>query len=151
MVGFQQSDRQHDQNLNIDTFFRRPVISAQGIIEGEKNPVSAILLNYDDDDYSQVYDQIKEAFRSLTKDDILKPYMSDNDFRSSNVGDNIGYNIYAVDIGYQKNLESSQPIKVEFKFNGVISLGVYGYALVLTNKLMSISSDCQRIFHLFKV
>ena len=73
IVGFQQSDRQHDQNLNNDTFYRPPVISAQCIIGTEKYPVSAILLNYNDDDYSEGYAQIKKAFRALSKDDILKP------------------------------------------------------------------------------
>ena len=49
---------------------------------------------------------------------------------------------------YQKIFESAQPIKVEFKFNGVTPAGIYGYALVLTNKLISISSDGQRKFDL---
>ena len=44
---------------------------------------------------------------------------------------------------YQKKFESSQPIKVEFKFDGVILAGIYVYALVLTNILISISSDGQ--------
>ena len=61
-VAFQQHDRQHDQNLNNDTFYRMPVTSAQCIIGIENNPDSAILLNYDDDNYSQGYGQIKEAF-----------------------------------------------------------------------------------------
>ena len=90
IVGFQQSDRQHDQNLNNDTFYRPPVTSAQCIIGTEKYPDSAILLNYNDDDYSQGYGQIKEVFKALTKDDILQPYISEDDFRSSNDGDNIG-------------------------------------------------------------
>ena len=72
-VGFQQNDRQNDQNLKNDTFIRLPVISAQAVIGTERYPDSAIIINYDDDDYSQGYGQIKEAFRSLTKDDILKP------------------------------------------------------------------------------
>ena len=80
------------------------------------------------------------------KDKILQPYISDNDFRSSNDGNNIGYNIYAFDIRYQKNFESAQPIKVEFNFNGVIPAGIFGYALVLTNRLISISSDGLRMF-----
>ena len=83
-------------------------------------------------------------FRALTKDDILQPYISDHDFRSSNDGDNIGYNIYTFDIRYQKNFESAQPIKVEFRFDGVVQAGIYGYALVLTHKRISISSDGQR-------
>ena len=34
-VAIQQSDRQHDQNLNKDTFVRLPITSAQGIIGTE--------------------------------------------------------------------------------------------------------------------
>ena len=147
-VGFQQNDRQHDQNLNNDTFVRLPVISAQVVIGTERHPDSAILLNYEVDDYGQGYDQIKEAFKALTKDNNLQPYISDHDFKSSNVGNDIGYNIYAFDIRYQKNFENSQPIKIEFKFSENIPAGIYGYSLVLTNKLISISSDGQRMFDL---
>ena len=147
-VAFQQNDRQNDQILNNDTFYRPLVTSAQCIIGSEKYPDSGILLNYNDDDYSQGYGQIKEAFKALTKDNLLQPYISDDDFRSSNNDDNIGYNIYVFDIRYQKNFESSQPNKVEFKFDGVVPAGIYGYALVLTNKLFSISNDGQRMFDL---
>ena len=73
IVGFQQKDRQDSQNLNSDTSYRPPVTSAQCIISTEKHPDSAILLNYDDDDvYSQGYGQIKDAFKALTKNDILQ-------------------------------------------------------------------------------
>ena len=147
-VAFQQNDRQHDQNLNNDTFVRLPVISAQVVIGTERYLDSAILLSYDDDEYSQGYGQIKEAFKALTKDDILQPYITEDDFRSSNNGNDIGYNIYAFDIRYQKNFENAQPVKVEFKFSENVAAGIYGYALVLTKKLISISSDGQRMFDL---
>ena len=147
-IAFQQNDRQHDQNLNNDTFVRLPVISAQVVIGTERYPDSAILLNYDDDDYAQGYGLIKEAFKALTKDDILQPYISENDFRSSNNNNDVGYNIYAFDIRYQKNFENAQPIKVEFIFSENIDAGIYGYALVLTNRLISITSDGQRMFDL---
>ena len=147
-VAFQQNDRQHDQNLNNDTFVRLPVISAQVVIGTERYPDSAILLKYDDDDYSQGYGLIKEAFKALTKDDILLPYITEDDFRSSNNGNDIGYNIYAFDIRYQKSFENAQPVKVEFKFSENINAGIYGYALVLTNRLVSITSDGQRMFDL---
>ena len=149
IIGFQQRDRQDSQNLNNDTFCRLPVVSAQCIIGTEKYPDAGILLNYDDDDYSQGYHQIKEAFKALTKDDILQPYISEADFRRSNVAANdIGYNLYVFDIRYQNNFTNSQPIKVEFKFEGVVPNDVNGYALVLTNKLVSLSSDGQRHFDL---
>ena len=147
-VAFQQNDRQHDQNLNNDTFIRLPVISAQIVIGTERYPDSAILLNYYDDDYSQGYELIKEAFRALTKDHILLPSISEDDFRSSNEANNIGYNIYPFDIRYQKNFENAQPVKIEFKFSENIAAGIYGYALVLTNRLVSITSDGQRMFDL---
>ena len=150
IIGFQQRDRQNSQNLNNDTFCRLPVVSAQCIIGTEKYPDAGILLNYDDDDYSQGYHQIKEAFRALTKDDILQPYISEADFRRSNVAANdIGYNLYVFDVRYQKNFTNSQPIKVEFKFEGIVPNDINGYALVLTNKLVSVSSDGQRDFDLF--
>ena len=148
IIGFQQRNRQDSQNPNNDTFCRLPVVSAQCIIGTEKYPDAGILLNYDDD-YSQGYHQIKEAFRALTKDDILQPYISEADFRTSNVAVNdIGYNLYVFDIRYQKNFTNSQPIKVDFKFEGVVPNDINGYALVLTNKLISISSDGQRHFDL---
>ena len=97
-VAFQQNDRQNDQNLNNDTFYRPLVTSAQCIIGTEKYPDNGILLNYTDDDYSQGYGQIREAFKALTKDNLFRQYISEHDFRSSNDGNKSGYNIYAFDI-----------------------------------------------------
>ena len=123
-----------------------PVTSCQCIIGTSKNPDSGILLNYNDDDCSQGSGQLKEAFRALTKDNILQPYISEPDFRSSNDGDNIGFIFDAFDIRYQKNFESGQSVKVKFKLDGVVPAGIYGYSLVLTNRLVSITSDGQRMF-----
>ena len=147
-VAFQQHDRQHGQNLNNDTFYRMPVTFAQCVIGTEKYPDSAIFLTYDDNNYSQGYGQIKEAFKALTKDDILQPYISKDDFRSDNNGNNIGYNIHVFDIRYQKKYQSGQSVKIEFKLDKIIPAGVYGYALVLTNRLVNINSDGQRMFDL---
>ena len=122
IIGFQQRDRQDSQNLNKDTFCRLPVTSAQCIIVKEKYPDAGISLNYDDDDYSQGYGQIKEVFRALTKDDILQPYISDHDFRSSNIrADDIGFNLHIFDIRYQQNFTASPPINVEIIFDGSCS------------------------------
>ena len=42
------------------------------MIGTEKYPDAVILLNYNDDEYSQGYSKTKEVFRSLTKDDNSK-------------------------------------------------------------------------------
>ena len=69
--------------------------------------------------------------------------------RSSNVRvDDVVYNLYVFGIRCQKNFTASQPIKVEFKFDGVVHNDVNGHALVLTNRLISISSDGQLHFDL---
>ena len=111
-----------------------------------KNPDAAILSNFDDDDYIHTYSGIEEAFKALTKDDILKCYLSEHDFRFCNDVDNIGYNLYVFDIRCQKNFKLSQPTKIENKFPEIIDAGIYGYALVLTNELVSINSDGQQLF-----
>ena len=115
-IGFQQRDTEDSQNLNIDTFCRLPVVSAQCVIGSERYLDAGILLNYDDDDdYSQGSSQIEEIFRVLTKDNVLQPYISDDAFRSSIVkADDAGYNFYVFDIRYQNNYTASQPIKVDF-------------------------------------
>ena len=131
IIGFQQRDRQHSQNFNKNTSCRLPVVSAQCVIGTEKYLDAGILLNYDDDEYSQWYAQIKEAFRAFIKVDILRPCISDHDFRSSNVrADDVGYNLYVLDIRYQQNVTASQPVKVELNFDGVVLDDINGYALV---------------------
>ena len=84
-------DKTH--SLNNITFYRPPVTSAQCVISTQKYPDSGILLKYNEDNNSQGYSQIKEAFRALTKDDILKPYKSEHDFRSSKDDNDIGYKL----------------------------------------------------------
>ena len=115
-VVFQQSNRKHDQNINNDTSYEMPVTSCQCIIGTEKYPDSAVLLNYNDDDYSQGYAQLKGAFRALLRDNILQPYISEDD----NDDNDIGYIIHSFDTRYQKNLEIGQSVKVEFKLDVVV-------------------------------
>ena len=118
IIGFQQRGRRESQNLNKDVFCRLAVISAQCIIGTEKFPDGGILLNYDDDDYTEGYHQIKEAFTALTKDNTFQSYVSDDDFRSSDIRADDD-NLYVFVIRYQKSFTACQPIKVEYKLDGV--------------------------------
>ena len=127
-VGFQEVDRQNSQNLNNDTFCRPPVTSAHVVIGKERYPDNSVLINYDNDVYPQAYGQIKEAFKALKQDEFLQPYISEHDIRSSNDGDNIAYGLHVCDLRYQKNIESAEPSKVEFKFQQTSPLG---YMVVL--------------------
>ena len=66
-IGFQQRYRQDSQSLNNDTFYKSSVTSAQCVASTNKYPASGMLLCFDDDEYSQVFKQIEEAFKALTK------------------------------------------------------------------------------------
>ena len=134
--------------INKDAFYRPSGTSGQCIVGTEIYPDSGILLNYDNDVSSQGYHQNKEASGALTKDINPKPFISDQDFEHSNEGNDLSYKLYVFDVRCQKDLESAQPIKVEFKFSENIPAGIFGYPLVLTNKLVIISSDGQRHFDL---
>ena len=126
IIRFQQRNRQNSQNLNNDTFCRLPVVSAQVIIGTEKYPDAGILIIYDDDEYNQGYSQTKEAFRTLTKDDILQPYISDDDFRSSNVrADDVGYNFYVFDISKNSQLLNRSKLNLNLmELFPMISMGM---------------------------
>ena len=82
------------------------------------------MLNYDNDDYSQGYGQIKETFGALTTDDTLQPFIFDMNIRSSNIGDDIGCSLYVFVIRCQQNPESAQPIKVELNFSENVPPGI---------------------------
>ena len=74
---------------------------------------------------------------------LLNPFIDLDKFRTN-------YNFfYVFDLSKQKDNIASQPIKLEFIFNAAIDVADYiAYALVLTPKLISISSDGQRHFDL---
>ena len=44
--------------------------------------------------------------------------------------DDIGYNLYVFEIRCQEFFTASEPFKVEFEFNGVVSNDINGYACV---------------------
>ena len=72
----------------------------------------------------------------------MKPFIGPNSFRRF-------YNLYVFDITNQKDHIAAQPITIDFKFYNARGIDVRDYtafALVLTNKLISISSDGKRMF-----
>ena len=90
--------------------------------------------------------------RHLVKDQILHPYNTQKDFVTSNIypHGNPGYNLYVFDIRHHQYYSSAPPVKVTFDFRPAVPAGtnLIGYALLLTNKKISISSDVQRQFDL---
>ena len=99
---FQQRDWHNSAIESNDSLFR-PLVAKTQRLKGKKNHLGAgILLNYNDDDFSQVYLQTKEAFKALTREDILQSYLSHHDFRSNFDGNDVDFYFYVFDKRYQK-------------------------------------------------
>ena len=107
-------------------------------IGSEKHPDDGI----ECDKYDQAYSEIENFYQLKSETNVLNPFIDLHKFRRS-------YNFYVFDLSKQKDLTASQPIRLEFKFSAAFGVALYiAYALVLTPKLISISSDGQRHFDL---
>ena len=133
IVGFQARNKIDSQVHDNAVFDRLPISNAVCKIGSEKYPDDGIECDYNRDKYDQAYSEIEN---------LLNPFIDLNKFRTN-------YNFYVFDLSKQRDIIMSQPIRLEFKFNAAIDVADYvAYALVLTPKLISISSDGQRHFDL---
>ena len=150
ILGLMQRDQFNQQHQNNDTFYGPSVVNPQAIISSEKYPDAGISCIYVFDKFSQPYGEFVSCFRKLAKEGFLQPYITQKDLITSNedANNNIGYNLYVFDIRHHKRFSSAQPIKVMFDFRQPVptATNLIGYALLLTNKKLSISSDGQRNF-----
>ena len=87
---------------------------------------------------------LHEGFFILhSQTNLLSPLRGLQNFRTD-------YTFSVFDLSKQKPAIASQPIRVEFKFSAVFPVVDYvAYALVLTPKIISISSDGQRYFDFY--
>ena len=142
IVGFQARNKIDSQTHDNAIFDRLPISNAVCKIGSEKYPDDGIECDYDRDKHDQAYSEIENFYLLKSETNLLNPFIDLHKFRTN-------YNFYVFDLSKQKDNIASQPIRLEFKFNAAIDVADYiAYALVLTPKLISISSDGQRHFDL---
>ena len=142
VVGFQARNNIDSQTHDNAIFDRLPVSNAVCKIGSEKYPDDGIECDYDRDKYDQAYSEIEDFYNLKSETNLLNPFIDLHKFRTN-------YNFYVFDLSKQKDKIASQPIRLELKFSAAIDVADYiAYALVLTPKLISISSDTQRHFDL---
>ena len=142
IVAFQARNKIDSQTHDNAIFDRLPVSNAVCKIGSEKYPDEGIECDYDRDKYDQAYSEIENFYLLKSETNLLNPFIDLHKFRTN-------YNFYVFDLSKQKDPIRSQPIRLEFKFNAAIDVADYiAYALVLTPKLISFSSDGQRHFDL---
>ena len=141
-VGFQARNKIDSQTHDIAIFDRLPVSNAVCKIGSEKYPDDGIECDYDRDKYDQAYSEIENFYLLKSETNLLSPFIDIHKFRTN-------YKFFVFDLSKQKDNIASPPIRLEFKFNAAIDVADFiAYALVLTPKLISISSDGQRHFDL---
>ena len=147
-----QRNQFNQEHQNKDIICRPSVVNEQCIVGNENFPDTGINCNYAIDKYSRAYGETVSCFRHLAKDNILHRHVTQKDFISSNNNPegNPGYNLYVFDIRHHQDFSSAQPIKVRFNFGPAVpaATNLIGYALLLTSKLVLLSSDGQRQFDL---
>ena len=142
IVGFQARNKIDSQVHDNAVFDRLPISNAVCKIGSEKYPDDGIECDYDRDKYDQAYSEIENFYHLNSETNLLNPFIDLNKFRTN-------YPLFVFDLSKQKDQIASQPIRLEFKFNAAFGVADYiAYALVLTPKLISISSDGQRHFDL---
>ena len=142
IVGFQARNKIDSQTHDNAIFDRLPVSNAVCKIGSEKYPDDGIECDYDREKYDQAYSEIENFYLLKSETNLLNPFIDLHKFRTN-------YNFYVFDLSKQKDNIASQPIRLELKFSAAIFVAEYiAYALVLTPKLISISSDGQRHFDL---
>ena len=142
IVGFQARNKIDSQTHDIATFDRLLVSNAVCKIGSEKYPDDGKECDYDRDKYDQAYNEIENFYHLKSETNLLNPFIDLHKFRRSS-------NFYVFGLSKQKDQIASQPIRLEFKFNAAFGVADYiAYALVLTPKLISISSDGRRHFDL---
>ena len=143
IIGF-MADEKFDSQLhdNNNIFDWLPISQAVCRIGSERYPGNYINLNYPRNNFHEAYYQIENFFPKHSEDRIMKPFIGPNSFRRF-------YNLYVFEINNQKDHIAAQPKTIDFKFYNARGFDVGDYtafALVLTNRLISISSDGKRMF-----
>ena len=142
MLDFKLGTKIDSQTHDNATFDRIPISNAVCIIGSEKYPDHGIECDYNRDKYDQAYSEIENFYQVESETNLPNPFIDLHKFRRS-------YNFYVFDLSKQKDIIAFQPIRLEFKFIAAFAVADYvAYALVLTQKLISISSDGQKHFDL---
>ena len=142
IVGFQSQARTGpNQRQNNAIFDRVDVIEASCNIGSVRYPEHEYQVDFDRNMYNEPYNEIRRFYKDYIKGEG-SPNISFKEFKEL-------YNLWVFDLRNQKDNPSSQPISVDFKFRAgydAVGADYQATALILSQKIISVSSDGQRQF-----
>ena len=117
------------------------LIEASCIVATVRYPDHEYQIGFQRNKYNEPYNEIRRFYKDYIKGERA-PYISFKDFK-------VLYNLYVFDLRAQKDNLSAQPVRPAFKFCAgfnVIANNCQAVALVLTQKVISVSSGGVRMF-----
>ena len=133
IVGF-ENNNVNEQTHDASTFHIMNVTECYCKIGSEFYPEDRMNINYGTNNYNEAFKEIvsfNKDYNGLPYN--IKPYINHRTFKSS-------YRIYVFDTRYQSDHIGPQPIQLNPKFSAAVA-DVICHALVLTRKVISVSSD----------
>ena len=142
IVGFQSAARAGpNQEQNNAIFDRLDVIEASCNVGTVRYLEHEYQIYFERNKYNEPYNEIRRFYKDYIKGEG-SPYITFKDFKSL-------YNLWVFDLRARKDNPSAQPIQGNFKFRAGYDAVANNYqatALVLTQKIISVSSDGARQF-----
>ena len=105
-----------------------------------------IQIDFQRNKYNEPYNEVRIFYKDYIKGEGA-PYISFRDFKEL-------YNLHVFVLRTQKDNASAQPIRVDFKLRAgyyAVATNYQATALVLTQKVISVSSDGVRMFDVVKL
>ena len=137
IVGF-EINNVNEQTHDASTFHIMNVTECYCKIGSEFYPEDRMNTNYGTNNYNEAFKEIvsfNKDYNGLPHN--IKPYINHRTFKSN-------YRIYVFDTRYQRDHIGPQPIQLNFKFSAAVA-DVICHALVLTRKVISVNSDCNKM------
>ena len=142
IVGFQSAARTGPDQTQNNAIFERPdVIEASCNVGSVKDPDNEFQKDFNRNKNNEPYNEIRQFYKDYIKGEG-SPYITFKEFKEL-------YNLYVFDLRAQKHIPAAQLIGVNFKYRAAYDAVANNYqavALVLTQKMISVSSDGQRMF-----
>ena len=129
-----ENNNVHEQTHDASTFDIMNVTECYCKIGSEFYPEDGMNIDYGTNNYNEAFNEIvsfNKDYNGLPYN--IKPYINHRTFKSN-------YRIYVFDTRYQRDHIGPQPIQLKFKFSAAVA-DVICYALALTRKVISVSSD----------
>ena len=142
IVCFQSADRTGPEQTQNNAIFDSPdIIEASCNIGTVRYPDNEYQIDFTRNKYNEPYNEIRKFYKDYIGGEG-SPYITFKDFKEL-------YPLWIFDLRSQKDNPASQPIQVKFKFRAgydAVGENYQATALVLTQNIISASSDGQRQF-----